>query len=481
MKSVLKYIFLAISLFSSRFVSAQFNPAAICTIDNGKTIFTLNLNWSPDERKLLSSLFDLDSILISKVFAGEVKIISDSTVWQVKKLKGSIVELSTVIENKRFFGLKKNDVFIADDSWVNYTNDTRPIQVNYGVNNFKLKDIFKYENGTARFFLPGNKNAKSIYIAGSFNNWNTSEIRMQKCDSGWISKLKLPPGKYIYKYIIDGLWSLDVHNKLKEKDGKGNQNSVVFCSNYSFRLLERINAKKVILTGSFDNWHTNELSMNRTNDGWTLPIYLREGTYAYKFIVDGQWILDPANKITRPDGRGNINSYIGVGDAYTFQLPGFENAKKVILTGNFNGWNTEELELEKIGNTWKLDYILAPGMYEYKFIVDGNWITDPGNPFTQRSDHQLNSVIVFKANHTFRLDGYPGAKEVVVTGNFTRWNPGKYRMFFKDGSWILPCFLEPGKYIYKFVIDGKWILDPSNSVWEENEYNTGNSVLWVYQ
>jgi len=54
-------------------------------------------------------------------------------------------------------------------------------------------------------------------------------------------------------------------------------------------------------------------------------------------------------------------------------------------------------------------------------------------------------------------------------------------MFFKDGSWILPCFLEPGKYIYKFVIDGKWILDPSNSVWEENEYNTGNSVLWVYQ
>jgi len=29
------------------------------------------------------------------------------------------------------------------------------------------------------------------------------------------------------------------------------------------------------------------------------------------------------------------------------------------------------------------------------------------------------------------------------------------------------------------VVDGKWILDPDNSQMEENEYSTGNSVLWI--
>ena len=49
----------------------------------------------------------------------------------------------------------------------------------------------------------------------------------------------------------------------------------------------------------------------------------------------------------------------------------------------------------------------------------------------------------------------------------------------QDGKWILPLFLNPGKYTYKFIIDGKWILDPANKLYEENEYGTDNSVLWV--
>jgi hypothetical protein len=29
------------------------------------------------------------------------------------------------------------------------------------------------------------------------------------------------------------------------------------------------------------------------------------------------------------------------------------------------------------------------------------------------------------------------------------------------------------------VVDQKWIIDPTNELWEENEYGTGNSVLWI--
>jgi hypothetical protein len=49
----------------------------------------------------------------------------------------------------------------------------------------------------------------------------------------------------------------------------------------------------------------------------------------------------------------------------------------------------------------------------------------------------------------------------------------------EENEWILPVHLAPGKHLYKFVVDGKWIIDPSNDLWEQNENNTGNSVLWL--
>jgi hypothetical protein len=49
----------------------------------------------------------------------------------------------------------------------------------------------------------------------------------------------------------------------------------------------------------------------------------------------------------------------------------------------------------------------------------------------------------------------------------------------KQGKWVFPMYLRPGKYTYKFRVDDKWILDPGNDLWEGNEYGTGNSVLWI--
>jgi hypothetical protein len=50
----------------------------------------------------------------------------------------------------------------------------------------------------------------------------------------------------------------------------------------------------------------------------------------------------------------------------------------------------------------------------------------------------------------------------------------------KDGEdWVFTVNLQPGKYRYKFVVDGKWIIDPHNPLWEQNEHRTGNSVLWI--
>lgn len=53
-------------------------------------------------------------------------------------------------------------------------------------------------------------------------------------------------------------------------------------------------------------------------------------------------------------------------------------ASSVLLAGDFTEWEAAALPLVKQKNgTWKVTASLAPGRYEYRFIVDGNWVDDP--------------------------------------------------------------------------------------------------------
>jgi len=57
------------------------------------------------------------------------------------------------------------------------------------------------------------------------------------------------------------------------------------------------------------------------------------------------------------------------------------DAKAVFVTGSFNAWKTVEFLLEKKdGGMWETTIPIAPGRYEYKFVVDSVWMYDPGNP-----------------------------------------------------------------------------------------------------
>ena len=57
------------------------------------------------------------------------------------------------------------------------------------------------------------------------------------------------------------------------------------------------------------------------------------------------------------------------------------DATSVILSSSFNDWKPGELALQSNGEgTWRLSVDLAPGEYEYRFIVDGEWQDDPACP-----------------------------------------------------------------------------------------------------
>jgi 1,4-alpha-glucan branching enzyme len=54
------------------------------------------------------------------------------------------------------------------------------------------------------------------------------------------------------------------------------------------------------------------------------------------------------------------------------------DAEQVTLAGEFNGWDPEArpMNRDKKG-LWSTTMSLAPGEYQYRFVVDGEWQNDP--------------------------------------------------------------------------------------------------------
>jgi len=74
----------------------------------------------------------------------------------------------------------------------------------------------------------------------------------------------------------------------------------------------------------------------------------------------------------------------------------------------------------------------------------------------------------------------PLAKKVFLMGDFNQWNEKSHPMTEKeDGEWEKAAMLAPGRYEYKFLVDGVWQLDPKNDQTCDNCFGTQNSILIV--
>jgi cyclomaltodextrinase / maltogenic alpha-amylase / neopullulanase len=65
-------------------------------------------------------------------------------------------------------------------------------------------------------------------------------------------------------------------------------------------------------------------------------------------------------------------------------------------------------------------------------------------------------------------------KSVLLAGDMNDWVAARNPMKLKDKTWETDVLVNPGKYQYKFVVDGKWIADPAIS-----ETNGSNSVVRI--
>lgn len=476
-----KVIILLIWLGLSVQLSGQILPNNVCRVEGDRIVFRINTGWSSDEFAALMKNFDLDSTLIPYIKGKANGAIPDSLGWDIKIMKNGWLEISQALNDSNDNTLQVFSNFFLMDDQLFPPNSFKPDLIKYGVNKLKNEDLIIQNNDLVTIRLNEYPDAEKVFISGSFNGWAVDGIQLTKDENGWRTTLPLNPGKYLYKYIVDGNWTTDPNNSQTEKDFEYNENSVLFVYNTHLVLKGFPKARKVYLAGSFNDFKPKDLPLtsHSTTGDWTIDLYLNEGTYYYKFVVDREWILDPSNPDVRSDGKGNENSVLGIGDPHVFFLPGFTDKKEVILTGSFNDWNTSEIYLQKGETGWTTAYVLGPGTFTYKYIVDGVWMPDPGNTQQYGSRDYTNSVLTIKPNIEFKLEGFPDAKTVWLTGSFIDWKPDGYRMQRIDGVWSMPLHLEPGKYTYKFVVDGKWILDPANELYEENQYGTDNSVIWI--
>lgn len=62
----------------------------------------------------------------------------------------------------------------------------------------------------------------------------------------------------------------------------------------------------------------------------------------------------------------------------------------------------------------------------------------------------------------------PKAKEVRLAASFTQWERGSVPMRKRSsGQWEALVPLPAGRYHYRFIVDGRLVLDPKNPVVEE--------------
>ena len=80
---------------------------------------------------------------------------------------------------------------------------------------------------------------------------------------------------------------------------------------------------------------------------------------------------------------------------------------------------------------------------------------------------------------TFKLEASE-AQEAILVGDFNSWDVKKHTMK-KDnkGRWTKIVTLAPGRYEYKFLVDGQWQNDPNNDQMVANSFGTLNNILTV--
>ncbi|WP_081943526.1 type I pullulanase [Caloranaerobacter azorensis] len=187
------------------------------------------------------------------------------------------------------------------------------------------------------------------------------------------------------------------------------------------------NTKDVRVAGAFNNWAAdgdNAILLDKgENNIWTKTLDIPTGVYGYKFIVDGNWILDPLNDKKIAGGYGDDSKLIVPG--IIIDTPGeVEKGDTVSLTAEFLN---EDGNKGTVTPNWKLDKAVAG-------------VTLDGNKLIISQDAQVGEKFTIEAD----INGYSAKKEITILEKMYTYTINYYRYDGKQRDWDMWIW-EDGK------------------------------------
>lgn len=240
-----------------------------------------------------------------------------------------------------------------------------------------------------------------VAVTGDFLLWSREGWKMEKTGQ-FTYQLRKPladfdqPFPIAFKYIInDQYWAepgktFPTTRKFSNDFFEETYNLTLYdvlpsIEGNTFFFLEGFEgANEVILTGTFVQWDEGFLKMQKVPGGWLMRLDLKPDRYEYKFIVDGEWHHDFANPNMVGNEHGSFNSVLQVAKTMRFELEGFSDATQVSIVTSLNYWSQQPMV--KTPSGWAIDVPMPGGKHHYKFVVDGRYMTDPGNPLIERNN-----------------------------------------------------------------------------------------------
>ena len=230
---------------------------------------------------------------------------------------------------------------------------------------------------------------------------------------------------------------------------------------------------EIYLRGDFNNWGLSD-RMNGpsgTQRVFTITKTLKEGTYYYKYYVDGNWDLVNQNNrmINIVYGGSTIqNDYYEGGIPVAFNYYDIENKvqNSIYLKGDFNGWSDVNKMSGPFGTNRKFTTTinLKPGVdYQYKYYVDNDWDKVNLNNRTIKISSgttEINDYYLGPISVTFNYHDIESKVQtsIHIRGDFNNWTLDyKYQLTMTSNNIYSITFdIFPGTYNYKYYVDGDW-------------------------
>jgi len=232
--------------------------------------------------------------------------------------------------------------------------------------------------GQKTFAVPGKKEptpwlryqhprAKKVFFAGSWDQW-AKQHPMESRSGVWqfnMQKLRIPCGRYTYKFIVDGKWE------------KG-ANRILYVNNDS----QLETPSELIVRSVVQSPNQIEVFLKDP-----LPKNTPLKVYVSPEVVVDRWHLTTPGELGYPEGfmiRSGTLTFILSEKAYDLDL---SPTSVVSVAGNFNGWNAKagirwQLHDRDDDDQWELSMPLQalrrpPGEKDllFKLVVDGDhWL-----------------------------------------------------------------------------------------------------------